>query len=54
MDLTCEAIEILKANPYVANVTEKTVRFTAEFKTVVLGEIQSRHGGPVGIGAAWH
>lgn len=33
MDLTCEAIEILKSNPYVANVTEKTVRFTAEFKT---------------------
>jgi hypothetical protein len=30
--LTPEAIEILKNNPYVANVTEKTVRFTTEFK----------------------
>lgn len=33
MNLTSEAIEILKTNPYVANATEKTVRFTAEFKT---------------------
>jgi hypothetical protein len=33
MILTQEAIQILKASPYVANVTEKTVRFTAEFKT---------------------
>ena len=33
MNLTQEAIQILKTNPYVANVTEKTVRFTAEFKT---------------------
>lgn len=33
MNLTSDAIEILKANPYIANVTEKTVRFTTEFKT---------------------
>jgi hypothetical protein len=32
MDLTQEAIKTLKTNLYVANVTEKTVRFTAEFK----------------------
>lgn len=32
MSLTPEAIEILKNNPYVANVTEKTVRFTEVFK----------------------
>ncbi len=28
-----EAVEKLKTNPYVANVTEYTVRFTAEFKS---------------------
>ena len=33
MSLTPEAVEILKSNPYVANVTERTVRFTEAFKT---------------------
>lgn len=30
--ITPKAIEILKSNPYVANVSEKTIRFSAEFK----------------------
>lgn len=42
MNLTSDAIEILKANPYVANVTKKTVRFTAEFKTAFWEKY--RHG----------
>lgn len=54
MNLTSEAIEILKANPYVANVTEKTVRFTAEFKTAFWEKYSQGVGSPVGIGAAWH
>lgn len=32
MNLTPEAVEILRRNHYVANVTEKCVRFTTEFK----------------------
>jgi len=56
--LTPEAIEELKKSPYVANVSEKVVRFTEEFKEIFWSKYQKGVAAPIileqlGIDPAW-
>jgi len=45
--LTPEAIEDLKKSPYVANVSEKVVRFTEEFKEIFWAKYQKGVAAPI-------
>ena len=56
--LTSEAIEALKKSPYVANVSEKVVRFTEEFKEIFWEKYQKGVAPPIileqmGIDPEW-